>query len=152
MNTKAGVVSTEYLMLRTLSKIKAQKMAPIKPITVARMKEEKMVPKIMPNSTCWLLMASSNANAKTMLNTLPMAASRMRIVALFCDILSCRTVGITTAEAVPPKTQPSIRLMMGSIFNTNHPTNHTAMAEKMKFNAVNFKEGLKESFKLLKLS
>ena len=61
-------------------------------------------------------------------------------------------MGMTTAEAVPPRTQPIVRLMMGSTFKPNQTTNHTTMAETTKFNAVNLSEGLKESFKLLKLS
>ena len=87
-----------------------------------------------------------------MLNTLPMAASKIKMVALFCDIFNCRTVGMTTAEAVPPRTQPIVRLMTGSTFKPNQTTNHTTMAETTKFKAVNLSEGLKESFKLLKLS
>ena len=53
---------------------------------------------------------------------------------------------MTTADAVPPKTQPKIMLITGSIFNTSQPTNQTATAEKIKFNAVSFKAPPKESF------
>ena len=53
---------------------------------------------------------------------------------------------MTTADAVPPRTQPKIILITGSIFNTSHPTNQTATAEKMKFNAVSFKAPPNESF------
>ena len=152
MNTKAGVVSTEYLISRILSKINAQNMAPTSPMSVARMNEEKMEPKIMPNSTCLDRMACSKANANTMLNTLPMAASKIRMVELFCDMLSCLTVGATTAEAVPPNTHPIIKPTMGSILSISQTTNHTAIAEKTKFKAVSLREGMKESFKLLKLN
>ena len=152
MNTKAGVVSTEYLISLTLSKINAQKMDPANPITVAKMKEEKMLPKIMPNSTCCDLMASSSAKASTMLNTLPMAASKMSMMAGFSDMRICLTMGMTTADAVPPNMQPKIMLMTGSSSKTSQPTNQMAMAERMKFNAVSFNAPLKESFNALNLS
>ena len=61
-------------------------MAPKSPITVARMNEEKMLPRMAPNSRCLLLTACIRAKARTMLNTLPMAASRMSIMAGFSDM------------------------------------------------------------------
>ena len=152
MNTKAGVVRMEYLMLRTWSRIKAQKIAPNRPITVARMKEEKMSPRIAPNSTCLDFMACINAKANTMLNTLPMAASKISMMAGFSDMRICRTMGMTTAEAVPPKMLPNIMLTTGSISKRSQPTNHIAAAESTKFNAVSFNAPLKESFKALNLS
>ena len=152
MNTKAGVVRMEYLMLRIWSRIKAQKMAPIRPITVARMNDEKMLPKMAPNSRCLLLMACINAKASTILNTLPMAASRMSMMAGFSDICICLTIGMTTAEAVPPNMQPNIMLMIGPRSNTNHPTSQTATADSTKFKAVSFKAPPNESFKALNLN
>ena len=139
-------------MLRTWSRIKAQKMAPNRPITVARMNEEKMSPRMAPNTTCRDWMACIKAKASTMLNTLPMAASKMSMMAGFSDMRICLTMGITTAEAVPPSTQPSIMLMTGSMSRSSHPTSQMARAENTKFKAVSFKAPLNESFNALNLS
>ena len=139
-------------MLRTWSRIKAQKMAPKRPITLARMKDEKMSPRMAPNSTWCDLMACNRARANTMLNTLPMAASRMSMMAGFSDMRICLTMGMTTAEAVPPRMQPSIMLMTGSSLRPSQQTSQTATAEKMKLKAVSFKAPPKESFNALKRS
>ena len=97
-------------------------------------------------------MACSKAKARTMLNTLPMAASRMSMMAGFSDIRICLTMGITTAEAVPPNMQPNIMLTIGSKSKSNHPTSQMATADRMKLNAVSFKAPPKESFNALNLS
>ena len=127
-------------------------MAPMRPIKVARMKDEKMLPRMAPNSRCLLSMACIKARARTMLNTLPMAASRMSMMAGFSDMCICLTIGMTTAEAVPPNMQPKIMLTMDPKSNTSQPTNQMATADSTKFNAVSFKAPLKESFKALNLS
>ena len=74
------------------------------------------------------------------------------MMAGFSDLRICLTIGMTTADAVPPNMQPRIMLTMGSNSKTSHPTNQMAMAESTKFKAVSFKAPLNESFNALNLS
>ena len=76
----------------------------------------------------------------------------MSMMAGFSDMCICLTMGMTTAEAVPPNIQPKIMLTMGSKSKASHPTSQMATAERMKFKAVSFNAPLKESFNALNLS
>ena len=74
------------------------------------------------------------------------------MMAGFSDMCICLTIGMTTAEAVPPNIQPNIMLMIGPKSKTNHPTSQTATADSTKFKAVSFKAPPNESFKALNLN
>ena len=150
MNTNAGVVKMELLMVLTLSSTIDQKIEPMTPINEAKRNEENTWPKMMPTLNSPYLYDSKMANVTTMHKIALNADSRISIVLLFSPMLICFTNGIATAEEEPPKAEPNIKLMPGSIPKTSHPNKPTTVRVNMKFTMVRDTVSLMESANVLK--
>ena len=83
MNTNAGVVKMELLMVLTLSNIIDQNIEPNKPMSDASKKEENTCPKMMPILNSPYLYDSNIAKATTMHKIALNADSKINIVLLF---------------------------------------------------------------------
>ena len=149
MNTNAGVVKMELLMVLTLSKTIDQNIEPITPMNDANKNEENTCPKMIPILNSPYLYDSKIANVTTMHKIALNADSKISIVLPFSPMLICFTKGIATAEEEPPNAAPNMKLIPGFIPNTNQPNNPIAANVKMKFTIVNVIVFLIESAKVL---
>ncbi len=149
MNTNAGVVKMELLMVLTLSNTIDQKMEPIKPMSDANKNEENTCPKMMPILNSPYLYDSKIANATTIHKIALKADSNMSIVLLFSPMLICFTNGIATADDEPPNAAPNMKLMPGFMPKTIHPNVPMAMNVIRKLTIVNVTVSLMESANVL---
>ena len=149
MNTNAGVVKMELLMVLTLSKTIDQNIEPITPMNDANKNEENTCPKMIPILNSPYLYDSNIANVTTMHKIALNADSKISIVLLFSPMLICFTKGIATADDEPPKAAPNMKLIPGFIPNTNQPNNPIDANVKRKFTIVSVMVFLIESAKVL---
>ncbi len=150
MNTNAGVVKMELLMVLTLSNIIDQNIEPNKPMSDASKKEENTCPKMMPILNSPYLYDSNIAKATTMHKIALNADSKINIVLLFSPMLICFTNGIATADDEPPRAAPNIKLIPGFMPKTSHPNIPIAMNVIRKLTIVNVTVFLMESANVLK--
>ena len=150
MNTKAGVVNIELLIVLTLSKIIDQNIDPNTPMSDANRNEENTCPKMMPILNSPYLYDSKMAKATTIQRIALNADSNISMVLLFSPMLICFTNGIATAEDEPPKAAPNMKLMPGFMSKTSQPNVPIAANVTMKLTNVNVTVFLMESANVLK--
>ena len=100
------MVNIEFFMLRIFFNRTAQTVPPKTPSIAAKRNDFHIcesTPPILISPTC---IPSRNARPTTRQSTSLSTDSRYRITWLFSPILSCLTIGITTAEEVPPTIAP----------------------------------------------
>jgi hypothetical protein len=149
MNTNAGVVKMELLMVLTLSNTIDQNIEPKRPMSDANKNEEKTCPKMMPILNSPYLYDSNIANVTTIHKIALNADSKINIVLLFSPILICFTKGIATAEEEPPNAAPNMKLIPGFMPKTNHPNIPIAMNVIRKLTIVSVTVFLMESANVL---
>ena len=104
------------------------------PMTVARIKEERISPITLPTFIDPERMACIKAQVNTIHNTSLKADSSMRMVPPFSLIFNCLTSGITTADEVPPTMAPNIRLVKKLTLTINPKSATTIIVIKKLIN------------------
>ena len=149
INTNAGVVKIELLMVLTLSSTIDQNIEPSRPMSDANKNEENTCPKMMPILNSPYLYDSKMASATTMQRIALNADSSMSMVLLFSPMLICLTKGIATADDEPPKAAPNMKLMPGFMPKTSQPSVPMTANVTMKLMIVNVTVFLMESANVL---
>ncbi len=113
---------------RTLPSTISQPMPPTTPITAANTSAASTLPTTLPAATSPCVMICSMANTPTMHSTSVRADSSTSTVAGFSASFSALTMGITTADEVPPSVRPSNRAGSRSRPSVSMPITAMTMA------------------------